>query len=437
MNKPSWMMYLCLGLVFSLGLSACSTPASPPPATSTPIPTDTSAPAPTDTPEPGPTATPLPIPVQPSMSTFVPPSGEPLPHLQPGQAVIISRISMFDVNNGWAIGGQPDPDANILVTSDGGQTWKDVTPPEVVPAEGQSHKIASATFNNKDVAWVLYYYQSYQDIPNPAIVWRTGDGGETWVASPLPMIDQVEFFFPSNFTLLDSLHGWLMVSVGAGMSHDYTILYRTVNGGISWEILIDPYRGDELQICDKNAMVFADREYGWITRNCMGLLEGGEVLKTEDGGASWQALDLPAPQDAPDLLSFPNYCRSHSPNLLSADRLMLALDCTKSDDQGKHQYSYTYFTEDGGNSWTVLPSPGGDLFMHSPTIGFLTGREIYTTVDSGGEWFPVKTVNWDGDFNFVELRAIWAVARSGNESALVVSNDFAKTWSEIKPVIGP
>jgi photosystem II stability/assembly factor-like uncharacterized protein len=39
----------------------------------------------------------------------------------------ISEIQMLDASNGWAQTGNPD-DFQVLHTTDGGQTWADVTP---------------------------------------------------------------------------------------------------------------------------------------------------------------------------------------------------------------------------------------------------------------------------------------------------------------------
>lgn len=429
MNRSTWMKTLYLGLTLALVLSACNLPLPAAqvvqPATDTPAPTDTPMPSPTSTP----TITPTP--------TYAPPSGDPIPQLEADQEVIISQIKMFDPSNGWAIGGLSDPGANILFTKDGGETWKDVTPPENAPSEDQSDKTAFAFFLDLDTAWVVYHYASYIDIPDPAIVWRTTDRGSTWSAAPLPMVDQVDFFEPSNFTFTDTELGWLMASVGAGMSHDYTVLYRTADGGASWETLIDPYEGDELQICTKTAMVFADEQHGWITRDCLGLLEGGHLLKTEDGGASWTPLDLPAPEGAPEMLAFPNYCGSHSPKLYGLDGLMIAVDCTIVDNQGTRQRSYTYFTEDGGDTWTSSPSPGGELHMFAATQGYLLARRIFSTEDRGGDWKQIKSVSWYGQFSFIAPRLGWAVARNDEDTKLVVTKDSTATWRMLEPVIAP
>jgi hypothetical protein len=51
-------------------------------------------------------------------------------HLGPGTPVSVTEIDMIDSNTGWALGGTPGSDPHVLQTRDGGQTWRDVTPPQ-------------------------------------------------------------------------------------------------------------------------------------------------------------------------------------------------------------------------------------------------------------------------------------------------------------------
>jgi photosystem II stability/assembly factor-like uncharacterized protein len=413
-----WVLALCVSL------ASCSLPSAQPTASPT-IPTITLPPLPTDTIEPTitPTPTETPIPVT------------PLPHMQTGAQVTISQIRMFTPEQGWALGGESDPGANVLVTLDGGHTWMDVTPPEAIPAEGQSQKAAYATFLDVNTAWVVYYFQSYMDSPEPAVVWRTTDGGSTWQSAVLPVLSETEFFAPSNFNFADIDHGWLMVSVGAGMSHDYTVLYRTVDGGQDWEIILDPYQDNPFQICSKTDMQFADASNGWVTRDCLGLVEGGQLFRTVDGGSTWKAVELDPPKGDLQLLAFPNTCGAHSLKLYGPDGVMFALDCLIEDNDETHERSYTYWSNDAGKNWSAKASPGGELVMFSATQGYLLGRKIYSTEDRGGDWVQVKSVNWDGQFSFVAPRLGWAVAHNDKNIALVFTENYGETWREIKPVI--
>jgi photosystem II stability/assembly factor-like uncharacterized protein len=64
------------------------------------------------------------------------------------------------------------------------------------------------------------------------------------------------------------------------------------------------------------------------------------------------------------------------------------------------------------------------------------GREIHGTPDEGKTWSLIKTVSWDGEFDFVTLESGWAVARDGEEIALVRTEDGGATWQLLEPVTG-
>jgi hypothetical protein len=57
------------------------------------------------------------------------------------------------------------------------------------------------------------------------------------------------------------------------------------------------------------------------------------------------------------------------------------------------------------------------------------------TTDSGQTWTYLKTVNWVGQFSFIDETHGWAVARSGDEIALVNTTDGGRTWDIIEPQI--
>lgn len=363
--------------------------------------------------------------------------GEGLPPLPPGQELIISEIDMFTAEQGWAVGGLRDPGDRVLRTADGGQTWIEVTPPEPPPEDDTIYKAAFAFFLDLEHAWVLYYFQNTWSIPSPALVWHTSDGGQSWALSPLPYKGGAEFFHPSRFFFADTEHGWLTVSVGAGMSHNYTVLQRTTDGGLTWEVLLDPYGANELQICSKTSMKFTDAENGWITRDCMGLMEGGEVLKTDDGGLTWTSIDLPPPGENPDALSYPSYCESHSLYLFDQGSLVFKLDCRSYDENNQLlEYFFIYSSDNGGIDWDIHEAPAGKLAMFSTDSGFSLSREIQFTKNGGLDWQLIKQVNWEGDFDWVSEQLGWAVARDGDEIALVFSDDGGLTWHLIEPVVG-
>ncbi len=282
-------------LITALFLSACSifSPPSPTavmPTIEPPTPEPTALP-PTEEPTLEPTVAPTPV--------------TPIAHLAANSEVVITSIQMLDANTGWGIGqgksAYPGGDDHVLRTADGGLTWKDITPPQGIVAE--QTQSATAFFMDETLAWVIY--STWSGIPEFATVWTTYDGGNNWSPSyDMETSSMMEFFSPGFFSFPDEDHGWLLVHAGAGMSHDYIYIYGSSDGGVTWTKLVDPMDSSETSPAMslyKTGMAFTDAQHGWITYELAGVASGVWIYGTADGGTTWSQVDLPAPDDKPDL----------------------------------------------------------------------------------------------------------------------------------------
>jgi len=99
--------------------------------------------------------------------------------------------------------------------------------------------------------------------------------------------------------------------------------------------------------------------------------------------------------------------------------------------------TYIYTTPNRGQTWqyTQLPAPIDSLIFIDEKKGWAFGREFFTTSDGGLSWVSVKTVNWDGQFSFINSFHGWAVASNNEEIALVKTADGGLTWQIIDPQI--
>src|SRR5439155_359614 len=98
-----------------------------------------------------------------------------LPTAQPTQRGVIYAVapSPLDINRIWA----GTDDGLIHITSDGGKTWKDITPPQLKPFWKVS--ILEASHFNKDTAYAAINTLRLDDL-RPHI-FRTRDAGATWI----------------------------------------------------------------------------------------------------------------------------------------------------------------------------------------------------------------------------------------------------------------
>jgi hypothetical protein len=206
---------------------------------------------------------------------------------------------------------------------------------------------------------------------------------------------------------------------------------------------------------------------GWILVDdsgcgpCYGNQPAPAYWLSVDGGSTWHQYRLPAPQTEPDLLDQYWQCYPQQLNLLSEEAVRLVVACwdkRQGDDPrlaGPGEAAYLYASGDGGASWKTYPLPPAvewrvevpptrsvgegkaSMIFVNATDGMLLGREMFRTSDAGASWLPINTVTWDGEFSFVDPWRGWAIARNGDETALVYTEDAGENWQILKPVGWP
>ena len=400
----------------------------PPTNTTLPQPTETWLPTSTVDPLAGATSTPSPPAVDistPDLSDLL--AGEPIALLSAGADLTIHEVKMITDQEGWAI-SRVDPGIDhILVTKDGGSTWQDVTPPQ--PGLDQRKTLhVSAAFPGLDTAFVYYH--------GSQMVWTTQDGGLTWSAGAVQ--------FPSRygalFAALDADHAWVFQFLDAGMSKVYTSLVRTTDGGDSWQTILDPYTDASIQSFDKTGVVFVSPQEGILTRNFRGVAAYVEISLTTDGGKTWENIRIPPPPSQPEILKSASCaCGLYDPSADSIEQITARLTCSCFFEEGEVFYNYLYQTSNGGDNWTISPMPEGELYSITDSILFAVSRDIKKSTDGGATWNPVKTVNWDGEFSFINQNLAWGVAYDpqDEEYALVKTTDGCNSFEIIRPQLLP
>jgi photosystem II stability/assembly factor-like uncharacterized protein len=352
------------------------------------------------------------------------------PRFKPGDGVKLDLIKMITRTEGWGLSRQ-----SVVTTVDGGQTWREGTPPETLPLG--SEVTAYGAFLDARTAWIIYATEG-QINPN-ASVWHTTDSGRTWTpGAPLNHTAYGDKVW-AEYAVLDANNLWLMVRgvyVGAGTHHDDQ-LFHSADGGFTWTAF------DSQLFDDYTGMVFADKNFGLRTMQTVGAYAEAPAAYqfTTDGGATWQLRDLPFPPGSPDLFTRFPYCETYQPVVLSPTSIRLLVGCFDYYDPPKQFTGYFYSSNDGGKSWLTSPLPVKVLAENSPLIYFdashilLLGRNSYRSADGGKSWTFIKSVNWDGQFSFSDPQNGWAVARSNGEIALVKTVNGGGTWKIIEPVI--
>lgn len=408
---------------------------------------ETYTPQPTKT-IPGKTPSPSPDFIPPTPSPFIrlyptqtPFTYQELPALISGKEITISFISMSTSEKGWATGTQDGEYQYILYTSDGGYNWQDRTPPILVPINIHHRKDnIIAYFYDQNTAWVLIA-DTKDDLGDANyIVWRTQDGGLTWIPSdPLPFPLGQMYISPGSFSFINPTSGWLLIQTEFSHQHDLSYLFSTRDGGATWRLINRP-GNSMIEVRLNTGMAFANDQNGWVTKDELGGGLGPFMEQTHDGGITWENIFLP-PSNGKTWEDQPQSCQTISPTFTSSQTGLVLVQCFIYDENKQafdmeNPDTFIYATSDWGESWQiiVLPSPANQLFFLDFLTGFAQGKDHYKTINGGADWDKIKTVTWEGQFIFINSTEGWAVARRGEDIALLHTGDGGRTYQQIIPL---
>lgn len=226
----------------------------------------------------------------------------------------LTDVCFVDADRGWAVGDR----GVIWHTQDGGRQWQ-------LQTSSTSSRLESVQFLDPQRGWAVgggvhpYTHQS------SCVVLRTQDGGTTWAPLgrlTLPALKRVRF--------LDAQRGW---AVGNPSALYPVGVFRTEDGGRSWTTLpssvsgrwttgdffdhqqgvvaghdgqlavvsaprVEPSAGFDPGPRPLRAIRWVDRQRGWLVG------DGGLVLRSGDGGRSWQAPSGALPDGVAALFDF-------------------------------------------------------------------------------------------------------------------------------------
>ena len=389
------------------------------------------------TPEPPVTITPVTLTDIPIATTSSP---------QPGIFAII-RLQMINAHIGWAEGsitGEHDPSRfsdttyYLLRTTDGGESWRDVTPPLSLPGLLTTITLFAI---DADTAWAIPAGFPFSDDPPYVVVWSTTDGGKSW--KPSNPIDISDSPIRDAVPLLEFVakeHGWLTLRFEHRVEA-YYLEFRTSDGGISWEQIgsCSTYDGDIVGRCA--VPEFTDAQTGWRTTppqyTPAGVVDPTSTWRVErtlDGGQTWQTITLPHAQDEKECNPWPTrvakgivgiFVQCYTPALLKE--------------------SYYYLSADRGETWSFLPQPeGANVVFLDMTTGWRdfksdNGYQLEKTTDGGTTWQKQADCLPAGGFQFVDANTGWEEISDVSDPfafspiALQRTADGGKTWQRFIP----
>jgi photosystem II stability/assembly factor-like uncharacterized protein len=258
------------------------------------------------------------------------------------------------------------------------------------------------------------------------LLYRTNDGGVSWQSAEVPLGSPYLQF-------VDAQVGWAMWSPGAAAGSSTIELFRTTDGGATWEKVyaLDPAKSGnpgELPFSgQKSGVTFIDKKHGWITGS-QPTPGYAWLFETQDSGKTWQHVDLtlPAGYETGQLTIDPPLFFSAQDGILPVtiitDKLIKVF----------------YLTRNGGQTWKVFKAVDDGYF------DFITFKEgwvwkgtvLYTTKDSGKNWASL-TPNVDLSqvlvkLDFVTSNVGWALTMDlSGVSKLYKTADGGATWTPL------
>ena len=285
----------------------------------------------------------------------------------PGTAVLIQSANFISDQDGWVVTKR-----GLLVTRDGGRHWQLQLKLDwqALSDSGSYIQMASneSFYIGNEVTMVDALHIVILSKNNGArVLYSTVDGGSHWdvsIIAPAPVdTDGVTFF-------LDGREGW---------QWDSGIVYHTLDSGAHWKVSTK-IAGEFV-----SSLFFTDARHGFIgMQTSADGLSQASLLVTQDAGASWQHVDLPAP---PDGWIVHGNVQPSTPKMFGNRGAILVGG------------ELVYTTTDGGLTWSNagrLPGKSGSwpvTFLDAnlwwtvvPRSGPDFVEDVYTTADAGASW---------------------------------------------------
>ena len=228
----------------------------------------------------------------------------------------LSRAKLVSKGKGWAIVDQPSnrlvdrsggaddcTDEHLYWTANDGQTWREITPPDMptrnmgtsffTPATG----LQTVFFLDSSHGRMISTDALSEDNDARLYFLSTEDGGKNWrrLLIQRPTYKLMEDMWPTQVYFSDPRHGWILWHWSM-MNSRANALLSTTDRGQSWKRLPDPPGAGPLD--------FTSARDGWMIGGSPGqegipVIDDDQLWGTHDGGVHWKAISVPLPTDSP------------------------------------------------------------------------------------------------------------------------------------------
>ncbi len=304
-----------------------------------------------------------------------------------------TEMEFADLNTGYAVGMFEHANTVLRKTVDGGSNWVDV---ETTQIPGY---VTSVSVLGPDDIWVGAGKYEFAQLPYPASIYHSTDGGATWTQQiigesfELPdLVTGVHFF--------DQLNGFAMNS---GQ------VFSTSDGGQTWNhAYVQAIYNVNISLM---AYSWPDPQHGYFSGS------GPSLVRTLDGGLTFTNM-INGPIDSYYHVWFSDTLNGIVSGLNDSGATII-------------------YTKDSGESWNQasfdsIPKWIGIISFANYLNGWVTsGKGIYKTSNGGQNWDILYHGN-AGRFNGISTPSLTQLYAFGNEN-LSKSSDGGITWADITP----
>ena len=271
------------------------------------------------------------------------------PQAQTQPAGDFRDFGLITNTDGWVLVGN-----QLNLTTSGGAGWSDIT-----PAMTPSANIQAVQFLDNQMGWVLWS-DSQADGSQVLQIAHTSDQGKSWnnsLVQTLSPDDPDADMESASMLWLDENTGWVSIKRRTGTNFSSGTLFRTEDGGLTWQRLALPIGGP---------VYFVNSTLGWMA----GGPAGDQLFKTMDAGSSWQAQTPPALQNGLQRISI------SQPVFDSPENGLLAVVTLNGQD-----FQLEINTSvDGGQKWSMVSSLPLGALVSRPPLSLLDGRDLVGSV---------------------------------------------------------
>jgi len=313
-----------------------------------------------------------------------------------GVTARLRGVSAVNEQVAWASGSG----STVLRTTDGGATWEKL-------------KVTDETLDFRDVDAIDAETAYILSIGNgqASRIYKTTDSGKTW---KLQFRNDDEKAFLDAMSFWDANHG---IAFGDSVDKQFYIL-TTADGGNTWSRVpsqnLPPAKENEgaFAASGTNIALFG-KSHAWIGT---GAAAKSRVLRTSDGGRTWQVADTPlASAQSSGIFSIAFRDAKHG--------IVVGGDYTKE----QAAVANLAVTSDGGATWTLVKGLSG----FRSVAAYVPGQKTLVAIgpsgsdysqDDGRTWTTIQGPGFD-TFSFARGKQIgWGAGAKGTIGKLTLTN---------------